>query len=259
MKIPVFLDRGRRVVLALVFVFSAMGWAPPAQADEYIRPTYSNLIDILVRFGALDLSDNTVLDNFAMTHECELFARDHANDFRWHDIQKALRQDIRQKVATYPTGLYYFAKLQLGHYDFKEKFYRFTPKTSPKNVNLFTLDANFDTPCLKGGMSILPTSFKLVIDQPVTLAGIPLNVEEGETLLHRMEEGGNKDHIVYARLGMRILYVDKLKQVEDRKGRRTGPLVQGRGDLSTRLDAHLAIIDFFEDEAMTKLIYSYRP
>lgn len=242
--------------LLITAVFAAFG---AARAEEYVAPTYLNLIKMLVRFGAVDMRDNDTLNSYAVVHECKLFQHFYKDEFRWHEFQKALRRSLQQEVETFPTSLRYTTQLQLGRYDFKEKLYRFTDKTSPKNANLFTLDASKEHDCDSPKHNLFPKTFKLVLDHPLNIAGLPFDEEEGKVIFKRMAANGNKDRIVYTIINMRVLYIAPLtRDIDTATGQKKGVYKQDN-ELTARLDARVASIDFFEDEAHTKLIYSYRP
>ena len=243
------------LVLCLLGMFANRA----AFADEFVSPTYGNLINVLVRYGALDLRDKEVLNSYANINECELYKQFYFDEFKWHDLQIALRKSIRERMETFPTGVYYKTELQLGKYDFKNHVYLFTSKTSPKNSNVFTLDASKDSLC-DTGRNLFPVSFQLVLDQPLSINGLPFNEEEGKALLTRLNDAHNSDHILYARFNMRVLYVAPLKRgVNKQYGEPRGDYMQERHSGHVRIDSHLTSVDLFEDKEMTKLVYSFRP
>lgn len=229
-----------------------------AQADEYVSPTYPNLVKMLVRFGALDIRDNDAIDSYALVVECKLYHHFVANDFKWHDIQDAIRKSIKQDITTFPTGLTYKSQLQLDRYDFKKNLYLFNKKSAPLNVNLFSLQANMDRACDSNAKNLIPKRFQIVLEQSVSLPGIPLSEEEGKLLLKRMKDSGNKDHAVYANFNMRITYIAPVQREKKQdKGEIIGMFIQPqRGDV-VRLDAHLTSIDIYEDKDRKKLLYRY--
>ncbi|MDD5585748.1 MAG: DUF4852 domain-containing protein [Alphaproteobacteria bacterium] len=253
----------RRLSGAMIcFLTAFLVTAGPAslRAEEYAPPTFSNIVKALVRFGALDISDDNNLNGYAMVVECKLYKRYFDNDFKWHQIQAAMRKAIRQDVSSFPTALYYDATLKLDRYNFKNKVYQFTDKSSLANVDYFTLLARLDDACVISETNrVLPEEYQFVLDQPLVLAGIPLSEEDGQTLLTRMDGSNNKSHLVFARFNMRIVFISRLTRPLDQNNRPAKMLRQDAGKNFVRLDARMGSIDFYEDEARTKLIYSYRP
>jgi hypothetical protein len=251
---------GRRFskIAAAATLWSLLAFAAlPVHAEDYIKPTLIDFIHTLVRFGAVNLDDTDVIDDYARLAECDLYIAFYHNDFKWHQIQKLLRQKLEDGIPTYPTAYYIDEKLQLGRYDFDEKLYRFTDGTAPKNTNAFTVyDDGFD--CGTVPVHIWPLMYRFVINTPVTLLGLPIFEKDAETLLNRMNESGNNDHIVYTRFKMRVLAVGTYSRAKDT---RDGKFVSGlRSDQKdSHIDSNLDSVEFYEDPKYTKLIYVYRP
>jgi hypothetical protein len=122
------------------------------------------------------------------------------------------------------------------------------------------LDAHDDAPC-SFKTEILPERYQLILEQSLYIDGLPLGANEAKALLNRMEKEGNKDHILYVRFNMNVLFVAPLHREKGAEGKPAGPLFQDKevGIKVVRLSARMASVDFFEDEARTKLIYSFRP
>jgi len=229
----------------------------PAVAGEFVAPTVDNILKILVRFGALNMVDDRILDDYAKIIECKLYRHFYSDDFRWKEFRDAMRKSIKQNIGEYPTGVYYDAELQLDRYDFKQKIYKFREKSSLNGVDYFTFVVK-DNKCGKEEIRLFPTEYRVVLDQPLLISGIPLSENDAKTLLKRMKDNKNDSLIIYARFNFQVVFVDRLSWRIDNKNRETGPLYQS-GKKQVRLDARLGSIDFFEDETKTRLIYSYRP
>jgi len=251
----------RTLALCLIAVFMLTG-SPPglstARAEDYAEPTYENLVKALVRFGAVNVADNDILDNYARLMECKLYKKFYMDDFQWKQFRTALRQSIKQNIASFPTSFRYEAVLQFGRYDFKKKIYNFTEKTEVRNYNMFELKADRAELCDTTQMNLFPGRFNLVLDEPIYFLGIPLPEEAAQTLLKRMDESGNKDHFVYTNFNLRVVYIARFYREKDKKGNRTGRLRQETKGGETRFDVRLDSVDFYEDEKKTRLIYSFR-
>lgn len=237
--------------------------ALPAHAADYIKPGWPDLVRTLIRFNALNVGDDTLLDEYAMIAECDLYKGFFSDDFKWNQVRAALRQSIRQNVATYPTSYYYETSLQLDRYDFHDKLYRFTPKSTIHNVNAFLIyGADGRMECGAGTVKNIPKIYRAVLDTPIYFEGLPLAQSDAEALLKQMEAEKNNDRVIYARFNLRIVYVSPLRR-ELKPGEAATNAVYTQGEKSgmdgMRLDAHLDSIEFYGDEAMTKLIYRYQP
>ena len=247
----------RFLVVALFLAF----FAPvAARADEeYASPTYQNLVKMLVRFGALNVGDDDVLDEYAMIEECDIYKKYYGNDFEWNKIRTALRQSLRQTVATFPTTIHYAIVSQFGHYDFKAHVYDFTDEASLKGVSSFVLEAKSNARCGSQGTKLIPVVFRVVLDQPVGISGLTLNEADAKALLQAMEQDKNAKHLVYVRFNMKIGGIAPLERKKDGQkllfDRMTQP--SGNGGI-VQVEAGLDSIDFYEDEAATKLVYTYR-
>lgn len=232
----------------------------PAHADTFAPITLANLTKILIRFGILDIRKDENIDFYGKVTECKIYTKNYLDDFKWEKVRGALRESIRQNIATFPTGVMYDTTLQLGKYDFKDKLYRFSDKTSQFNVNVFRITVQNTDLCVKTqtGREVLPREFKFVLDQPTLVTGLPMSEQEGSALLARLKENKNKDLIIYTRFNMRIVYIPSLRQDRLPPGAvKDHQLTQDPFADGLRMDAQLDSIEYYEDEARTKLIYRY--
>lgn len=242
----------------LIILFLVLLLASPAQAEEYAKPGWGNLLRTLIRFNALSMNDDNVLDEYAAITECDLYKTLYHDDFRWNKARAAIRESIRMNDATFPTSYVYQTELQLDRYDFQEKLFRFTSKTTIRNVNTFRIYKVEGQPCEGANIKLVPSTFRVVIETPLYFEGIPLGEKDAEALLQQMKDDGNTDRVITAHFNMRVVYVDPLRMSHENeiKG-----YVQSNAadDHTARLDVRLDSVDFYEDQAMTKLIYKLQP
>lgn len=260
------MTKTHRFLIPGFVVACLLAFVPPAAAQEdYVKPSLSNLVKTLVRFGALDIRKDKVIDTFGRITECKIFKDHYRDDFRWQKVRAALRESIKENIATYPVGYAYDAPLQLDRYDFKTGQYRFTKKTAQANANVFTIDAKAEDFCVDLGYTGLPYSYKFILDNPVKLEGLPISAEEGNVLLQRMVKSENVNRIVYARFNIRVVYVDPMKgeEIEGRDFSAKTPyapmVAQDAMADGAKMDSRLDSIEYFEDQERTKLIYRYVP
>lgn len=256
---PVFAAYKKLVLLALgaCLVFSPAR----AGANEYAEPALPNIVKILVRYGVFDLRKDNAIDFYAKATECEIFRSYYLDDFKWNKVRAALRQKVKNDIASFPTGVYYDAALQLGKYDFREGLYRFSDKTSQFSANVFAIYIDPSRFCTDDTPNVLPREYRFVLDEPVHIDGLPMSEAEGNKLLNRLRAGGNKDLKVYVRFNMRASYVAPIEAVGDeRKEEQKDTFVLSQKMRSgIRIDAHLDSIEYFEDPERTKLIYRFTP
>jgi len=232
------------------------------RAQEYVSPTWPSLLRTMIRFGAIDItSDPFLLDEYAVATECELYEAFYPNDFKWQQVRRALKESIQKNVATYPVAYYHTSKVQLGRYDFDQKLFRFTKKTTLKGVNAIYVYAVSGLGCGVAETKFLPRSFRAVLSSVLYLEGLPLPERDARALVARMEEDGNKDRIIYVRFNVHIVYIEPFMKIEDPADSANVHYSQPSSHVSkeVRLDARLDSIVFYEDKKMTKSIYTYAP
>ncbi|MDX2027833.1 MAG: DUF4852 domain-containing protein [Alphaproteobacteria bacterium] len=242
--------------LCMLFAFSARA------EEEYIKPNPTSLLQTLIRFDALDINDDYLLDNYAMIAECDLYKSFYGNDFKWNnEVRVALRNSIRKEKNNYPILYLAHTQLQLDRYDFNENLFRFTPETAIRSINLLLLYELQKPVCGKTAAQYIPLNYKAVLDEPVFVPGLPFEQKDAEMLLKLMKEDNNTARNIYTRFYIRIFKVKPLnvsvEGVEPRLSRRYAQ-AGTPGPRNIHLLAHLQTIEFFEDPAMTKLVYTYK-
>lgn len=253
----------RRVRTALALLIAFLCFADPhsARAEEYAKPSWANMSRALARFNALDFSDEALLEEYAIVTECEMYQHFYRDDFRWNQVLQTVKASLNQFSITYPTAFAYEVDLQLGRYDFKDKLFRFTEKSKIYNVNSFVLFETSPKACVgERRITLMPAVFRAVLDTPIYIPGLPLSQKASETLLELMAVDNNPSRIVKARFNLRITYVEKFKRIPhaDREGYYYSQSDKREHDMA-QMDAHLDSVEFYEDAATKKLIYTYRP
>ncbi|MDD3370950.1 MAG: DUF4852 domain-containing protein [Alphaproteobacteria bacterium] len=240
------------VVLGLVSLPSS------ALADDYIEPSRANLIRTMIRFGAVDLGDENLLDDYARITECDIYSQFYSNDFKWNEVRQAIRKSVQLNVATFPVTFYYDIKLPLGRYDFNAKMFRFSAKDAVDGVNIITL-TSLSSGCNDSDAVYLPRIFRAYLTSTIYTDGLPMPEAEAKALLKRMNESGTRE--IYARYNLRIVYVEPLVKFDGRGRRREASYSQtdqkhvDEANLSARLDS----IAYYEDHEHTKLLGLVKP
>jgi hypothetical protein len=245
----------KRVVLLLVFLLAAA----PAHAALYARPTWDNLLKTLVRYGALDLSEDRILDEYAIVTECDLYRYFYGNDLKWNKVRESIRDSVELNLNKFPSGYVYEDKLLLDRYDFQQQVFLFSEKYSMLKVNAFFLYRTNGHICNDTLINYMPRSFRAVLDESVTVPGLPLTPRSADDLVRRMDANKNKERAIYVRFNLHINYVSKVirnptEELLDTPYRQKGsnqyqPVI---------MNAQIDTIDFYEDEGRTKLLYSYQ-
>jgi len=101
----------------------------------------------------------------------------------------------------------------------------------------------------------LPTSYRIVMDNPIYISGLPFGEIEAKKLLSRLQEAGNNGRAIFVRFNFRITYVAPVVKNETNYAQQKEG---GKFSSEIRLDAKLNSINFYEDPERTKLLYVYR-
>lgn len=247
--------------LMLMLAMIALPFA--VRADEYAPPKLENFVLALARFGAIDLNDDLLLDEYAFINECPLVKEFYADDFKWNKVRGAMRESVRLNAGTFPTAFSHVAKIQLDRFDFNNRLFRFTEKSAVRNVNSisFEKENNVILTCAGHAVKFIPISYRAVLDAPLTIEGLPMPEADAAALLERMKAAGNTDRIIRARFNMRVTYIEPLRKSmpgEALDYRQNGMSGASRSRI-LRLDTRLDSVEFFEDENLTRMVYSYRP
>jgi Domain of unknown function (DUF4852) len=252
----------RQRFLLLTFVFLLVGQSPSfAEEGDYADATWPNLVRTLVRFNAIDMQDSAIVDEYSIITECDLYKSFYQNDFKWNQVREAVRKSISMNIATFPVKYHYDVKMQLDRYDFPTKVFRFTNKSIIENVNTFTLYSVEGTGCGIADVKNMPRSFRAVIATPIYIDGLPFTEQDANVVLKLMDADENISRIIYASFNMHMTYIEPLQKTTSRgSGNMITTWTQGGLAAHTvRLDAQLDSIDFYEDAAKKRRIYTYQP
>lgn len=231
----------------LVAAFAVMSFAfiGAADAQTYAPLTYSNVTKTLVRFGALNLNNDKIMDDYIKLNDCDFFFKNFRDDFALQKRRQQLRAEVPKKMGTFPDAYYFSAPMRLDRYDFKTRVFMLESKSQLHNINTFQLvKISRNNVCIKEQrLESLPEEVGVVLDQPVTLEGLPISEEQSKKLVDSMNARKNFQRVIYARFSVVLVYAEPLDV--------TTPRVRYNAE------AQLLSIEFFEDEKMTKPIWVY--
>ncbi len=219
--------------------------ACPAHAQTYAELSYGNIAKTMIRFGALDLNNNAIINDYMKLNDCDRYLKLYRDDFGLEDARAALRKDMVNQAAGFADAYFFKSKMYLDKYDFASKSFRLDEKSRLKNTNSFFLAAMRDNAvCVTTeGIDAMPKEVGAVLDQPVTLEGLPITEERARRLLQDMNATGNIERAIYARFSLMIVFA---------------PPVDPK-NLTSRynMDAQLLTIEFFEDAEFKKPIWVF--
>lgn len=241
----------RTVSAALMLLACLAGTAQAAEnVRVYAAPTLGNLEKAMLRGGALDATNHGVLRDYMIIHECQMFRDNQRDDFKMERIEAAIGKLINEQKTTWPDAFMFVTPLQLDKYDFASSSFKINGADKLQNVNSFILLENSGPLCQQGlELTDMPPAISVRIDQPVTVAGIPLPKDQADALLQRMLKAGNVQRQIFARFKIAVSFMMAITPRSSRAGEAPNQ--------KYTFDGTLQGIDFFEDEAMTKLIWSF--
>lgn len=256
--------------LILCLAFGAPALADPVpepidqtKPDDFIKPTWTDLLHTMVRFNAFDLNDDDLLDSYLAVTDCDLYQYYYKDDFKWNQIRKSARQSAEMNETKYPVFYHFDTELQLDRYDFDNKMYRLTDKSTIRNVNLFRIYSVTGSPCGEMPSQYMPKNFQASSDTVLNLSGLPLAPADAQALLHQMQQDKNSDRIIHMRINMTVTYISRVhKEVlgAGTNGKRiTYFQLKDVDPKMVRMDVHINSVNFYEDPQETKLIYSFNP
>ena len=256
-------------LFCMLAVCAALSFPSAAWAEAFVAPTLSNLVKTMIRFGALDINDDEVIDVYGQIVECGTFRDYYQDEFKWQKVRNIIRESIRSNVEVFPTGIRYETTLRLDRYDFDEKYYPIGGRNANVSANSFRLRTTDKDYCTLKSADRIPENYRFVLDKAVQIRGLPLSEEEGRTLFNRMEKIKNYTHLIFVRFNLSVRFIAPVAMIEETEANLKGPKdkVAMRGILATQsikgdaitVDTHLDSIEYYEDEARTRLIYVYRP
>ncbi|MEJ0062826.1 MAG: DUF4852 domain-containing protein [Alphaproteobacteria bacterium] len=246
-------------ILSVMIMVLALSWPLAASAGEFLEPTLPRMLQAMLRFGALDLDTDVVIDDYAKIAECDLYTTFGGDDFKWHKIRDGLRAKIKEELVTYPTNFYAKGLISLDRYDFNNKIFRLAlGQGGIRGVNSFLLVEAPRTVC-GTTIKMLPMNYEAVVDAQINIPGFVMDEADASALLARLTQNGNVDRQIMAKFNLRLVYIDRIPidySLADKWYDKTSR-VSRISDL--KIDAKLESVEFFEDKAMTKRIYVYKP
>ncbi|MBP7252367.1 MAG: DUF4852 domain-containing protein [Alphaproteobacteria bacterium] len=248
----------RRLFSLFVFALCLMQASNTHAADEYLQATPSALVQTLLRFGALDINNDVIIDDYAKIVECDLFGVFREDDFKWNKIREGLRSKIRSEAVTYPSTYTIRGYVKLDRYDFDTRMFKINSDSPILGVNAFRLMDIPQKSCNEN-LKVVPMQYVAVIENRVNIPGFIMSESDAEALLGRLLKENNHSRQILAKFNLRVLDVPKVKidfSLISSWYDKTRYVGKAQGiNLSAKLDS----IEFFEDEAMKRRLFVYRP
>lgn len=231
---------------------------PLAQGQEYSNPTRSDFIRSMIRFGALDLSDENIIDDYALITECEIYRHFFKDEFKWNGVRQAIRKSVQLNIATFPVAFRYDNSAWLGRYDFNARLLRFSNRSVVDGVGTITFQPPIDT-CVPDQVNYLPHIFHARLSSPLYIEGIPMNDVEAKNLVKRINDISGTERLVYMRYNLRVISIKPLAKVEIKKEMVRYSQFERQGAGEVDFNVHIDSIEIYEDPEKTKVITIIKP
>ena len=233
-----------RILLLLCALVLALP-AAAQQPNEIVaaEPTAPNLLKAMIRAGALDGTDPAVRADYLLTVECDLWRATQGDEFKQKQLLDAAGKAIAQQQAGWPNAFQLVAPFFLGTYDFTERQFQLTQKSALHNVNSLLLQDGNDQCQAPRKVTRFPMTIAAHLDQPVTVAGIPMDDKMAQALLAGMKAAGNAERQIWGRFSLVVSFMPTLPGgADDRQSRYS-------------FNARLTRLEFFRDQALTQPLW----
>jgi hypothetical protein len=246
-------------MLWCMLVGALLTYTVPARAAEYIVPSDLAMLQTMLRFGALDINNDVVIDDYAKIAECDLFAVFKKDDFKWNKIRAGLRNKIRNEAITYPVNYTVRGFLSLDRYDFKTKTFLIKQDVALLGVNSFRLMDMNPNYCVGHILKILPTNYTATVDTRLDVPGFVMSESDAQAMLERFQKAGNAARQIVARFNITIIDMPTVKmQTNDVALWYNNVSFVGK-DTRLVMTAKIDSIEFFEEAEMQRRIAVLRP
>lgn len=245
------------MMMRFLLFCAALLLAAPLQAGnppvrEMPELNYINVLHALMKLEKFKPDDQQYLDAYSMVAHCDVVHGSFQNEFRWNQARDALKKWIAQNRKKLPTRLSIKSQIMFTRYDFDSKYYLFSEDTRIQKLNHFPTKHRPDEgPCDKQISRLLPATFSVVTNNPLTLPGLRLNEQQAKDLKAKFESQGNKHYVAWIRFNIDINDAEYI-----------GPSIyraQPRGDGDWLVKASLQSVEFFSDPRYRNRFYYYVP
>lgn len=235
-----------RYIAALLVLLLAASVSGPAHAQIYGELSYATVSKTMLRFNAYNLARAEVLEDYLKINECEAYKKVYYDDFAMKTLRDTVQKTAISNATSFPDAYYFKAPMKLDRYDFTARMFRLSEKSKLYNINSFALVNMHDSDvCVIGEkLQALPKSIGAVLDQPVTLEGLPISEERAQKLITDMNASGNRERQIYARFNLMVTFAPPITDLP-------------AGSVRYNMDAQLLTIEFFEDPEFTKPIWIF--
>lgn len=226
-----------------------------AQGAEYPELNYDNVMHALYRLDKFKPEDDEqYMEGYAMAAQCDVVKGSYRDEFRWKQAKEAIKKWLHMEKKKFSTRLAVKSRIMFDRYDFATKTFLFSESTQIRELNIFTTDPRTDggEECNRPTVGLMPNSFRVVTNNPLTLPGLQLTEAQAQDLAQKFTYQNNKYRIAYIRFVVEILDGDYLGPSMLAQAPKTG------GDVWA-VKGTLKAIEFYSDPEYRNRFYLYNP
>lgn len=128
---------------ALILLTPALSSAQQAIHDDKYKPvTRENLSQLYWRMGAMDIKNDSDIDNFIMLNRCDIYEESYQDDLAWHEIRKKARVSIAKNQDKFSRYLKVIRPISLGRYNPDTEEFALTRPVATTNFEIRVSNEN---------------------------------------------------------------------------------------------------------------------
>lgn len=194
----------RSAFLAILCIasFSAVAAEPDAASSGkvvYAPSNLENVSNVLFRKGILRADDPAAVEEYIRIHECGLYEQYGRNDFSWSRIREAQSRDLEVHFKNLPEGLEISSTISVEPFDMTNNEFPIIAHDRLSNSGLITVfreQTGSIRPCKSDRYNafvprVHPLEVIAKIDQPITIATIPMKRADADALVNIMNARTN--------------------------------------------------------------------
>lgn len=161
------------------------------QKYKYELPSIEKFSQLYWAIGALNLENNTDIDNFIKINQCDLYKKFFINEFEWNSIRQSTKEFIKTSASTFPTRFQILQPMKLGEYNFEKKAFEVAEEFKIKGVSRYEIridDPYADICTQKGNLQGYPPSLVAQLNRPINLEYVPMAEDKAKKFINEKQQ-----------------------------------------------------------------------
>jgi hypothetical protein len=202
--------------------------------------TLLNVVNAAIKLGAIDISTDEVIDDYAKLRYCSIYEAHHLDEFTWRKVRVALRNSLEKEKDSFPTIMYLEKQEHFGQYDFSVSALLMQPDSIMHNVTKIRLINGDHASACGSDMPHLSYDFISILDKPLWIDSIKMSDQEAQAIVSGMTTKAEQDTVTRTAYGRYIISLDG-----------TGHAPPGMANSVVFL-THIIRVTFYEDPQYQK-------